>query len=177
MKQCVEPESTKALKIMVFGRSEVVTGKNRALGSKGAAALRRTSSIARSISSQPEVRAGSKRLLSIFLRPQRVCRDLCGSSFSFHSFGTILCCMPNSTAEQTQIIGESTRSLGWGKFSILTKFLPQIRFLPFRVLGGRSVITRIGFFVFVLIVVVAVVVIIVIRRAGGLVLWFVVLPV
>ena len=74
MKQCVEPESTKALKIMVFGRSEVVTGKNRALGSKGAAALRRTSSIARSISSQPEVRAGSKRLLSIFSRPQRVCR-------------------------------------------------------------------------------------------------------
>jgi len=73
MKQCVEPESTKALKIMVFGRSEVVTGKNRALGSKGAAALRRTSSIARSISSQPEVRAGSKRLLSIFSRP-RVCR-------------------------------------------------------------------------------------------------------
>ena len=64
-----------------------------------------------------------------------------------------------------------------GKFSILTKFLPQIRFLPFRVLGGRSVITQIGFFVFVLIVVVAVVVIIVIRRAGGLVLWFVVLPV
>ena len=40
MKQCVEPESTKALKIMVLGRSEVVTGKNRALGSKGAEALR-----------------------------------------------------------------------------------------------------------------------------------------
>ena len=74
MKQCVEPESTKALKIMVFGRSEVVTGKNRALGSNGTAALRRTSSIARSISSQPEVRAVSKRLLSIFLRPRRVCR-------------------------------------------------------------------------------------------------------
>src|ERR1700723_3345021 len=114
MKQCVEPESTKALKIMVFGKSEVVT---------------------------------------------------------------ILCCMSYSTAEETQIIGKSTRSLGRGKFSILTKFLPQICFLPFRVLGGRSVITRIGFFVFVLIVVVAVVVIIVIRRAGGLVLWFVVLPV
>src|SRR6202040_4298619 len=102
-------------------------------------------------------------------------RDLCGSSFSFRSFGTILCCMSNSTAEQTQIIGESMRSLGQGKFSILTKFLPQICFLPFQVLGGRSVITRIGFFVFVLIVVVAVVVIIVIRRAGGLVLRFVVL--
>src|SRR6202040_1184424 len=89
-------------------------------------------------------------------------RDLCGSSFSFHSFGTILCCMSNSTAEETQIIGESTRTLGWGKFSILTKFLPQIHFLPFRVLGGRSVITQIGFFVLVLIVV-AVVVIIVIQ--------------
>ena len=84
--------------------------------------------------------------------------------------------MSNSTAEETQIIGDSTRSLGRGKFSILTKFLPQICFLPFRVLGGRSVITRIGFFVFVLIVV-AVVVIIVIRQAGGLVLRFVVLPV
>src|SRR6202040_2318505 len=104
-------------------------------------------------------------------------RDLCGSSFSFRSFGTILCCLSNSTAEETQIIGESTRSFGRGKFSILTKFLPQICFLPFRVLGGRSVITRIGFFVFVFIVVVAVVVIIVIRRAGGLVLRFVVLPV
>ena len=40
MKQCVEPESIKALKIMVFGKSEVVMNKNRALGSKGAAALR-----------------------------------------------------------------------------------------------------------------------------------------
>jgi len=59
MKQCVEPESTKALKIIIFGKSEVVTDKNRALGSKGAEALRRTSSIAWSISSQPEVRAGS----------------------------------------------------------------------------------------------------------------------
>ena len=74
MKQCVEPESTKALKIMVFGKSEVVTGKNRALGSKGAEALRRTSSIARSRSSQPEVRPGSKRLLLIFSRPRWVCR-------------------------------------------------------------------------------------------------------
>ena len=76
MKQCVEPESTKALKIMVFGKSEVVTGKNRALGSKGAEALRRTSSIAWSIFSQPEVRAGSKSLLPIFLRPQWVCRRM-----------------------------------------------------------------------------------------------------
>ena len=73
MKQCVEPESTKALKIMVFGKSEVVTGKNRALGSKGAEALRQTSSIAWSILSQPEVRAGSKRLLPIFSCPRRVC--------------------------------------------------------------------------------------------------------
>src|ERR1700722_15774526 len=66
--------------------------------------------------------------------------------------------MSNSTTEETQIISESTRSLSRGKFSILTKFLPQIRFLLFRVLGGRSVITRIGFFVFVLIVVVGFVV-------------------
>src|ERR1700722_13318151 len=104
-------------------------------------------------------------------------RDLCSSSFSFHSFGTILCCMSNSTTEETQIIGESTRSFGQGKVSILTKFLPQIRFLPFRVLGGRSIITRFWFFGFFLIFVVAVVVIMVIRRAGGLVLQFVILPV
>src|SRR3984957_7778018 len=103
--------------------------------------------------------------------------DLCGSSFSFRSFGTILCCMSTSTQKEKQITGAATRLLGLGKFSILPKFLPQIRFLPFRVLGGRSVITRIGFFVFVLIVVVTVVVIIVIQRAGGLVLRCVVLPV
>ena len=40
MKQYVEPESTKALKIMVFGKSEVVTDRNRALGSKEAEVLR-----------------------------------------------------------------------------------------------------------------------------------------
>src|SRR3984957_10203036 len=103
-------------------------------------------------------------------------RDLCGSSFSFRGFGTILCCMSYSTAEETQVIGESTRSFGWGKFSILTKFLPQIRFLSFRVLGCRSVISRIGFYIFVLVVVV-IVIIIIVRRAGGLVLRFIVLPV
>ena len=69
-------ESTKALKIMVFGKSEVVTDRNRALGSKGAEALRRTSSIARSISLQPEVHVGSKRLLPIFSHPQQVCHRM-----------------------------------------------------------------------------------------------------
>ena len=39
-KQCVEPESTNTLKITVFGKSEVVTDRKRALGSKGAEALR-----------------------------------------------------------------------------------------------------------------------------------------
>src|ERR1700722_15787464 len=176
MKQCVEPESTKALKIMVFGKSEVVTGKNRALGSKGAEALRQTSSIARSLLSQPEVPKGCCLFFRVLSGFAVGWRDLCGSSFSFRGFGTILCCMSNSTAEETQIIGESTRSLGQGKLSILTKFLPQIHFLPFRVLGCRSVITQIVFFIFVLVVVVVIVVII-IRRAGGLVLWFIVLPV
>src|ERR1700722_4661485 len=78
--------------------------------------------------------------------------------------------MSYSTAEDTQIMGQSTRSLGRGKFSTLTKFLPQICFLPFRVLGCQSIINQIGFFI------VVVVVIIIIRRAGGLVLRFVVLP-
>ena len=76
IKQCVEPESTKALKIMVFGKSEVVTDKNRALGATGAEVLRRTSSIARSLLSEPEVRAGCKRLLPIFSRPRRVCHRM-----------------------------------------------------------------------------------------------------
>src|SRR6202040_1605270 len=37
------------------------------------------------------------------------------------------------------------RSLGWGKFAILTKFLSQIRFLFFWVLGCQSVIICIVF--------------------------------
>ena len=85
--------------------------------------------------------------------------------------------MSNSTTEDTQIIGESTRSLGRGKFSILTKFLPQNHFLPFQVLGCRSVITRIVIFVVVVVVVVVIIVVIIIRQAGGLVLRFVILPV
>src|SRR6202041_3249277 len=87
-------------------------------------------------------------------------RDLCGSSFSFRGFRTILCCMSYSTTEETQIIGESTRSLGRGKFPILTKFPPQICFLPFQVLGCGSVITRVGFFILVVVVVVVVIIII-----------------
>ena len=69
----MEPESTNILKITVFGKSEVVTDRKRASGLKGAEALRQTSSIAQSRPAQPEVRVGSKRLLLIFLRPQRVC--------------------------------------------------------------------------------------------------------
>ena len=75
--------------------------------------------------------------------------------------------MSYSTAEETQIVGESTRSLGQGKVSILTKFLPQIHFLPFQVLGCRSVITRVGFFILVVVVVVVIIIIIIIRQAGG----------
>ena len=47
----------------------VVTERNKASGLKGAEALRRTS-VARSGSMQPMVRAESKRLLTIFLSPQ-----------------------------------------------------------------------------------------------------------
>src|ERR1700734_37206 len=78
IKQCVEPESTRALKITKSDRREVITERNKASGLKGAEALRRTSLIARSGSTQPSVRAESKRLLSIFLSPQpkflRPCR-------------------------------------------------------------------------------------------------------
>src|ERR1700722_17451000 len=73
IKQCVEPDSSKALKITVFGKSGVLMDRKRASGSKGAEALRQTTSIAWSRSAQPEVRAGSKRLVHIFSRFQRVC--------------------------------------------------------------------------------------------------------
>ena len=67
-KQCVEPESTSALKIKAEIKT-VVTERNKASGLKGAEALRRTS-VARSGSTQPMVRAESKRLLTIFSSPQ-----------------------------------------------------------------------------------------------------------
>ena len=63
-KQCVEPESTSALKIKVEIKT-VVTERNKASGSKGVKALRRTS-IAQLGSTQPMVRAESERLLTIF---------------------------------------------------------------------------------------------------------------
>ena len=69
-KQCVEPESTRALKIMELDKREVITERNNTSGSKGAEALRRTSVIAQSGSTQPSVHAESERLLSIFLSPQ-----------------------------------------------------------------------------------------------------------
>ena len=78
IKQCVEPESTRALKITESDKREVITERNKASGLKGAEALRRTSLIARSGSTQPSVRAESERLLPIFLSPQpkflRLCR-------------------------------------------------------------------------------------------------------
>ena len=67
-KQCVEPESTNALKIKVEIKTEV-TERNKASVLKGAEALRRTS-IARSGSTQPMVRVESERLLTIFSSPQ-----------------------------------------------------------------------------------------------------------
>ena len=67
-KQCVEPESTNALKIKVEIKT-VVTERNKASVLKGAEALRRTS-VARLGSTQPMVRAESERLLTIFSSPQ-----------------------------------------------------------------------------------------------------------
>ena len=69
-KQCVEPESTSALKITELDKREVITERNRASGSKGAEALRQTSVIARSGSMQPSAHAEFGRLLSIFLSLQ-----------------------------------------------------------------------------------------------------------
>ena len=61
-------ESTSALKIKAEIKT-VVTERNKASVLKGAEALRRTS-VARSGSMQPMVRAESERLLTIFLSPQ-----------------------------------------------------------------------------------------------------------
>src|ERR1700729_4383504 len=55
---------------MELDKREVRTERNKASGSKGVEALRRTSVIARSGSTQPSVCAESERLLSIFLTPQ-----------------------------------------------------------------------------------------------------------
>ena len=68
-KQCVEPESTNALKIKAEIKM-VVTERNKVSGSKGAEALRWTSITAQSGSTQPMVHAESKGLLTIFLSPQ-----------------------------------------------------------------------------------------------------------
>ena len=69
-KQCVEPESTSALKTTESDKREVITERNRASGSKGAEALRQTSVIAQSGSMQPSACAEFRRLLSIFLSLQ-----------------------------------------------------------------------------------------------------------
>ena len=69
-KQCVELESTNALKITESDKREVITERNRASGSKGVEALRQTSVIAQSGSTQPSARVEFRRLLSIFLSLQ-----------------------------------------------------------------------------------------------------------
>jgi len=72
-KQCEDPESNKALKIIKSDISEVVTDRYKASESKGAAALSLTSFGTRLRSMQPFVRVKSERLLSIFSSLQRSC--------------------------------------------------------------------------------------------------------
>ena len=66
IKQCVEPESTSALKIMRVDVKEVVMERKRASGSKGAEMLRRTSITAQSGSTQPMVSVQSPKGCSLF---------------------------------------------------------------------------------------------------------------
>src|ERR1700691_4130407 len=68
---------------MESDKREVITERNKASGSKGAEALRRTSVIARSGSTQPSVHAESERLLSIFLSPQPKCLQTCWTYWIF----------------------------------------------------------------------------------------------
>src|ERR1700676_1340664 len=72
-KQCEEPESNKALKIIKQDISKVVTERCKVSDSKGAAALSLTSFGTWIRSTQPLVRADSERLLSIFSSRQRSC--------------------------------------------------------------------------------------------------------
>ena len=67
-KQCVEPESTSALKIKAEIKT-VVTERNKVSVLKGAEALSRTS-VARLGSMQPMVCVEFERLLTIFSSPQ-----------------------------------------------------------------------------------------------------------
>src|ERR1700693_4938190 len=72
-KQCKDPESNKALKIIKNDISEVVTERYKASDSKGAAALSLTSFGTQIRSTQPLVCAESERLLYIFSSRQRRC--------------------------------------------------------------------------------------------------------
>src|SRR6202162_1948111 len=72
-KQCKDPESNKALKIIKRDISEVVTERYKVSDSKGAAALSLTSFGTQLRSTQPLVRVESERLLFIFSSLQRSC--------------------------------------------------------------------------------------------------------
>jgi len=70
--------------------------------------------------------------------------------------------MSYSTTEETQIIGELMRSLGQGRFPILTMFLPQICFLPFRFWDANLLLLELDFlFLFLLLLFVIVIIIII----------------
>ena len=72
-KQCVEPESTRVVKI-IFGTEVEVSWSVKEFGLERADALRRSSAIALTRSTQPWSGAGAQGLLPIFLAPwQRSC--------------------------------------------------------------------------------------------------------
>ena len=73
MKQCVEPESTRVVMI-IFGTEVEVSWSVKEFGLERADALRRSSAIAPTRSTQPWSGAGAQGLLPIFLAPwQRSC--------------------------------------------------------------------------------------------------------
>ena len=73
MKQCVEPESTRVV-MLIFGAEVEVSWSVKEFGLERADALRRSSAIAPTRSTQPWSGAGAQGLLPIFLTPwQRSC--------------------------------------------------------------------------------------------------------
>ena len=73
MKQCVEPESTRVVMI-IFGAKVEVSWSVKEFGLERADALRHSSAIAPTRSTQPWSGAGAQGLLPIFLAPwQRSC--------------------------------------------------------------------------------------------------------
>jgi hypothetical protein len=121
-----------------FNIRDVVTERNKASGSKGAAALRRTSVIARLGSTQPMVRAESERLLSIFSSPQPEQSLACRTSLLLRGLWLL-----RRRKRTSGILWRCVLHLRRvGKFTIFSDLVAQVRRFPIGVVGGRTGVVR-----------------------------------